>query len=607
MNRLKFVVYWIVVLTAFAFALRATPSLMPNVDESVRPLQGLVSTISANVEAEKGRLDSAAAQLGSSGALLNALPKSADGKWQAMTAERFNQIRGEFVLGIPEAARSSAVVAVVANIDGGTIVAKGEAAPEAATEADLADLGPIASNASSASMASLSGRAYAFRTRPLLGVEKGEVKAVGSLIVGIPAFAGASATAVSAQQQAQATSVSILTAGAAVATAGDKATAERAAKELKSKSAGVWTNGSVASFGPLSLPLWVEASPNTVAVRQDVPGTPYELIATGSVTAAVERVVGLQRTLLFGLLLSLLGGALLLWLLNNGTPEPEPKNYSLVPPPAFPTTNAVPQTPVIAAPAVSAPAPAPAASWPTSPAHAEAMASGINLMAPFESPIPQPASLVPPDEEAAALATAGPFDSDGDSQPTVAYPAYKPVDTPMVPGANVQGSHEAQQAGGVFGSAVEAADATALLGGEPADNPDTTRVAPVPAELMRAAREASEAHGDASNGFPNVGPSGFAARPSFPPFSTTSSSAKMPTATASGSFNEEVHFEETYREFITTRERCGEPADGLTYERFRQKLVKSKEQLVAKHNAKGARFHVYVKDGKAALKASPIK
>ena len=36
-------------------------------------------------------------------------------------------------------------------------------------------------------------------------------------------------------------------------------------------------------------------------------------------------------------------------------------------------------------------------------------------------------------------------------------------------------------------------------------------------------------------------------------------------------------------------------------------LRKNKEQLVAKYNCRTVRFQVYVKDGKAALKATPVK
>jgi len=70
---------------------------------------------------------------------------------------------------------------------------------------------------------------------------------------------------------------------------------------------------------------------------------------------------------------------------------------------------------------------------------------------------------------------------------------------------------------------------------------------------------------------------------------------------------EEAHFMDVFKDFVATRDRCGEPADGLTFEKFSAKLRKNKEQLVQKYNCRTVRFQVYVKDGKAALKATPVK
>ncbi|MBX5483742.1 MAG: cell division protein FtsK, partial [Myxococcaceae bacterium] len=70
---------------------------------------------------------------------------------------------------------------------------------------------------------------------------------------------------------------------------------------------------------------------------------------------------------------------------------------------------------------------------------------------------------------------------------------------------------------------------------------------------------------------------------------------------------DEAHFQEVYRDFVRTREQCGEPPDGLTYEKFALKLRKNKDQLVAKYGCRTVRFQVYVKEGRAALKATPVK
>ncbi|HSS39150.1 MAG TPA: MXAN_5187 C-terminal domain-containing protein, partial [Polyangia bacterium] len=46
---------------------------------------------------------------------------------------------------------------------------------------------------------------------------------------------------------------------------------------------------------------------------------------------------------------------------------------------------------------------------------------------------------------------------------------------------------------------------------------------------------------------------------------------------------------------------------GLTIDKFLQKLRDNKAQLVSKHACRTVRFSVYVKDGKAALKATPVR
>jgi hypothetical protein len=70
---------------------------------------------------------------------------------------------------------------------------------------------------------------------------------------------------------------------------------------------------------------------------------------------------------------------------------------------------------------------------------------------------------------------------------------------------------------------------------------------------------------------------------------------------------EERHWEQTFDDFLRVREECGEPSDGLTFDRFRVKLEKNKETLVQKYGCRTVRFQVYVKEGKAALKATPVK
>ena len=67
------------------------------------------------------------------------------------------------------------------------------------------------------------------------------------------------------------------------------------------------------------------------------------------------------------------------------------------------------------------------------------------------------------------------------------------------------------------------------------------------------------------------------------------------------------YFKQVYDQFVSVKQSCGEPTAGLTYQKFSEKLVKNRDDLKSKTGCKEVRFTVYVKDGKAALKATPVK
>ena len=62
-----------------------------------------------------------------------------------------------------------------------------------------------------------------------------------------------------------------------------------------------------------------------------------------------------------------------------------------------------------------------------------------------------------------------------------------------------------------------------------------------------------------------------------------------------------------FDEFLRTKKQCGEPIEGLTFEKFQSTLRKNRDALVQRHHCKRVRFSVYVKDGRASLKATPVK
>jgi hypothetical protein len=71
--------------------------------------------------------------------------------------------------------------------------------------------------------------------------------------------------------------------------------------------------------------------------------------------------------------------------------------------------------------------------------------------------------------------------------------------------------------------------------------------------------------------------------------------------------DEETVWRGVFAEFVKTKEQCGEPTEGFTFEKFRGTLERNKAALVSRHQCSAVKFTVYVKDGKAALKASPVK
>jgi hypothetical protein len=81
----------------------------------------------------------------------------------------------------------------------------------------------------------------------------------------------------------------------------------------------------------------------------------------------------------------------------------------------------------------------------------------------------------------------------------------------------------------------------------------------------------------------------------------------MAAAANGGGANEEEEWHQVFQEFVATKQRCGETIEGFTYEKFEQTLRKNREALVKRHAARHVKFTVYVRDGKAALKANPIK
>jgi len=70
---------------------------------------------------------------------------------------------------------------------------------------------------------------------------------------------------------------------------------------------------------------------------------------------------------------------------------------------------------------------------------------------------------------------------------------------------------------------------------------------------------------------------------------------------------EDAHYREVFDQFVAAQKECGAPVSGLTFDKFVRKLHAARDQVMKRHNASQVRFTVYVREGRAALKASPVK
>jgi len=70
---------------------------------------------------------------------------------------------------------------------------------------------------------------------------------------------------------------------------------------------------------------------------------------------------------------------------------------------------------------------------------------------------------------------------------------------------------------------------------------------------------------------------------------------------------EQAYFRKVHSDFVALKQKLGESFDQLTFERFEVTLKKNRDALVARYGCKAVQFQVYEKDGKASLKATPVK
>lgn len=80
-----------------------------------------------------------------------------------------------------------------------------------------------------------------------------------------------------------------------------------------------------------------------------------------------------------------------------------------------------------------------------------------------------------------------------------------------------------------------------------------------------------------------------------------------PPTSASNGADQQDEWRKVFDDFVALKKQCGEPTESLTYAKFEGTLKKNSDAIMQKHSVRRVKFSVYEKEGKAALKANPIR
>lgn len=556
MARLKFLAFAVVALGLWVYHLTIVAPLALNsaVEQAQAAVAGAAGPVALALESRRSLLQAVGLKLGASSTWTGSKPSI---KPEAPSADRLDSMRRVANELVPPELREELFVALT--IEGGSLAAKGSKQPTTTVPEGL-DFASIQEAGPTGAVRTIDGANYLLLSMPLLVVDKNEVRQAGGAIIGVP-FLPEPKVLEQIVKALGLKSLALVSNGKAVVTGGEKSGVEEILSGLKPGGSGALASGPVREVGPMALPVMAGASVQLIGGRQLISGSPFEVAASASSRAAVEGLAAYQ---VFGF--GALGGLLLLAIvLVMAIGESQGRAAMVVAPPMPLPPMAVRREEGVEPPlAMEEPPHAPEASPDD-----------------FEFPVSQtsggrPASQIPP----AVTAQAPQYEPEPKA----------PDEPPSDPFAPSSAQHLPPPV-----SAPPGADPFAFASPPPApfeadENGDATRIAAVPAELIRAARGPTGTTGESpSHSSPPV------SRP--PTFEPGSASAS----------EEDTHFQEVFREFVVTREKCGEPADGLTFDKFKAKLLKSKETLAQKYQCRTVRFQVYVKDAKAALKATPVK
>lgn len=350
-------------------------------------------------------------------------------------------------------------------------------------------------------------------------------------------------------------SLAVLSSGQVVVAGGPgKASVGAAVKAVAPNARAVLTRGAVSSFGPIGLPvlsngdLFGGGAPLEVMARHGLAQPGLEVAAVAGTREALKGVVENQQRAMVLFAVALVVFAISLGWIAVDEREDEEGDWQPLAPPE-PAADA-PERQGGETPSWQAPSPVQAGPDPSElQAAPEASPDDFD----FASAMQQ---LPPPGGTPASGTAFGGIGPEFDADRTTMYPTSA-NGTTQLPALSEQAAQEAEA------------------------EHDATRVATVPNDLLQASvRRGAE-------GRIPPAPERKAAPPPVDP--------------------EEAHFQEVFQAFLSVREQCGEVGENPSYDKFAAKLRKNREALVQKYSCRTVRFQVYVKEGKAALKATPVK
>ncbi|MCP4498647.1 MAG: hypothetical protein GY822_01610 [Deltaproteobacteria bacterium] len=223
-----------------------------------------------------------------------------------------------------------------------------------------------------------------------------------------------------------------------------------------------------------------------------------------------------------------------------------------------------------------------------------------------------PMGQAPVSDDLASSALAGLFDDGGTADPLAAFRTDAPVSGPPISGPPVPGppapapSSAASLPGMGMGMQSQPPVAAAPPAADDGLNSEATVMLQVPQELIQeSAAVPSSPSGMPVSAAPPVPAAPIEARTVIAQIPQELLSAAAPKPSVAD--EDTAHYKEVYQDFIRTRQQCAEDTSDLTYDRFVAKLMKNRQQIVDKYKCRSVRFQVYVKAGKAALRAVPVR